>query len=80
MNNQRPFVEGEPVLVTMEALRQVCPDYDEQREYARLAHLVEDAVPQSEQVRVLIEGSEQPVLVATRAIRRIKGSWLIQSE
>ncbi len=76
MRPQRPFIEGEVVLLTMETLRHLYPDYDEYGEYARLGYLVENAMPDAESVEVLVEGYNEPIMIEPRFIKRMKGCYL----
>jgi hypothetical protein len=76
MIRQHPFIEGEVVLITLETLKRLIPGYADSGEYARLAYLVENAMPDAAEVEVIIEGFDAPVMVAPHCLRRMPGRYL----
>jgi hypothetical protein len=76
MVRQHPFIEGEVVLITLETLQELFSDYRDTGEYARLAYLVENALPDAPQVEVWIEGYDEPVMVEPRFLKRMPGRYL----
>jgi hypothetical protein len=76
MIRQHLFIEGEVVLITLETLKRLIPNFIETGEYARLAYLVENAMPDAAEVEVLIEGFDTPVMVAPHCLRRMPGRYL----
>jgi hypothetical protein len=75
MIRQHPFIEGEVVLITLETLKRLIPGYTDTEQYARLAYLVENAMPEAAEVEVLIEGFDEPVMVAPHCLKRMPGRY-----
>jgi hypothetical protein len=69
------FFEGEVVLLTIETLKYLDPDFQDDGDFAKLGYVAENAVGEAEEVEVLIEGYSQPIMVESRLLKRSKGRY-----